>query len=247
LSDGRITERGYVLAPDAVVVMDESLLDNPDAAVLDGVGDATLVLVNSPHAPEAVRAAHGIAGRVRTRDLTGLALSAIGHPTLSALAAAFTIRAAALSPWEVLAAAIRVELDEAGVDAERIARNLAAARTLFDAVAAEGLAPAPVPAPAAAPPPFVVPHLPGRLAAPTVETGGTSAARRTEGWRTHRPVIDRDRCTRCILCFALCPEGAIHLDAERWPTVDYAHCKGCLVCVSECPPGAITAVREEAA
>jgi 2-oxoacid:acceptor oxidoreductase delta subunit (pyruvate/2-ketoisovalerate family) len=60
-------------------------------------------------------------------------------------------------------------------------------------------------------------------------------------------VIDLARCTRCFLCFALCPEGAIGLDAENYPVVDYAHCKGCLVCVTECPTHTIRQEREEAA
>ncbi|HSP99810.1 MAG TPA: 2-oxoacid:acceptor oxidoreductase family protein [Candidatus Dormibacteraeota bacterium] len=248
LSAERIAERGYVLAPDAVVVMDQSLLDIPEAAVLDGVDEATLVLINSPRPAELLCRAHAIVGRVRTRDLTGMALAVIGHPTFSALTAAFTVRAAALTSWKTLATAIRVELGDAGVGATMIARNLDAARALFDTVAVEGVRTAPPAArPAPPPPPFVVPHLPGRLAAPAIEAAATSAARHTEGWRTHRPLIDRARCTRCILCFALCPEGAISLDAERWPVVDYDHCKGCLVCVTECPPTAITAVREVAA
>jgi pyruvate ferredoxin oxidoreductase gamma subunit len=247
LSAERIAERGYVLAPDVVVVMDESLLDNPEAAVLDGVSDATLVLINSPRPAELLCRAHHLAGRVRTRDLTSTALAVIGHPALSALSAAFTVRAAALTPWDMLATAIRVELDDAGVDPALVEHNLDAARALFDAVAAEGLRAAPVGATPTPLAPFVIPHLPGRLAAPAIEAAATSAARHTEGWRTHRPVIDRARCTRCILCFALCPEGAIGLDAERWPVIDYDHCKGCLVCVTECPPAAIAAVREVAA
>jgi pyruvate ferredoxin oxidoreductase gamma subunit len=60
-------------------------------------------------------------------------------------------------------------------------------------------------------------------------------------------VIDLGRCTRCALCFALCPDSAIRLDAEGWPSIDYDHCKGCLVCVNECRPDAIRAVPEEAA
>jgi 2-oxoacid:acceptor oxidoreductase delta subunit (pyruvate/2-ketoisovalerate family) len=68
--------------------------------------------------------------------------------------------------------------------------------------------------------------------------------RHTDGWRVYRPLIDRPHCTRCFLCFALCPEGAIHLDADNYPIIDYDHCKGCLVCVAECPPQVISAVRE---
>jgi len=62
-----------------------------------------------------------------------------------------------------------------------------------------------------------------------------------------RPVVERARCTRCLVCFVYCPEGAIALDDEAWPVVDYAHCKGCLVCATECPPQAIAVVPEAAA
>jgi 2-oxoacid:acceptor oxidoreductase delta subunit (pyruvate/2-ketoisovalerate family) len=81
-------------------------------------------------------------------------------------------------------------------------------------------------------------------AAPAIAAAATSALRTMDGWRVYRPEIDLDRCTRCCICFALCPEGAIHLDEHTYPVVDYAHCKGCLVCVTECPPHAISEVRE---
>jgi pyruvate ferredoxin oxidoreductase gamma subunit len=89
-----------------------------------------------------------------------------------------------------------------------------------------------------------MPRVPARLAAPSLRTAATSALRTTDGWRVNRPVIERERCTRCFLCFVLCPEGAIRLDAADYPVVDYDHCKGCLVCATECPPHAIAEVRE---
>jgi 2-oxoacid:acceptor oxidoreductase delta subunit (pyruvate/2-ketoisovalerate family) len=91
---------------------------------------------------------------------------------------------------------------------------------------------------------FVVPPLPARVAAPSIGAVATSTRRSMDGWRVFRPVIDLDHCTRCFLCFALCPEGAIGLDPENYPVVDYVHCKGCLVCVSECPTHTIHEVRE---
>ena len=63
----------------------------------------------------------------------------------------------------------------------------------------------------------------------------------------YRPVISRSGCTRCFVCFAVCPEGAIRLDEQNYPVVDYPHCKGCLICAEECPPGVISQIREEAA
>ena len=92
-----------------------------------------------------------------------------------------------------------------------------------------------------------MPRLPARLAAPSITAGATSLQRNTSGWRVYRPVIDLERCTRCSICFALCPEGAIVLDASGAPVVDYDHCKGCLVCAEECPPEAIAQIREAAA
>jgi pyruvate ferredoxin oxidoreductase gamma subunit len=99
------------------------------------------------------------------------------------------------------------------------------------------------------PPPrplFELPTLSALRAAPSIAAPGASALRHTDGWRVARPVIDTSRCTRCLLCFVLCPEGAIALAPDNLPQVDYDHCKGCLVCVRECPPHAIDEVREAA-
>ena len=82
---------------------------------------------------------------------------------------------------------------------------------------------------------------------PAIEAPGTSSLRRTSGWRAYRPQINLSHCSRCFLCFALCPDGAIYLDEEHYPWVDYKHCKGCLVCVHECPAEAIREIREAVA
>jgi pyruvate ferredoxin oxidoreductase gamma subunit len=94
---------------------------------------------------------------------------------------------------------------------------------------------------------FDLPRLAAQFAAPTIDAPATSELRTTEGWRRRRPVIALERCTRCVLCFALCPEGAIRLDEQNRPEVDYDHCKGCLVCATECPPRAIDVVQEDGA
>lgn len=67
----------------------------------------------------------------------------------------------------------------------------------------------------------------------------------TASWRTFRPVIDRNRCTRCNICWKFCPDVAIALDAEGFPVVREAFCKGCGICAQECPPKAIGMEREE--
>lgn len=242
--DGPIHARGYVEQPDIVVVMDDSLLSQPDAAVLDALSDASVVLVNSSATAAEVQARFGIVGHVVTLDVSSIALELLGRHLLSAPVAGLTAKVGSLAAWQAVAAAVRVELTEVGLTAELIERNVVATQRAFDAAPAVrffGITRSRAVPPAA---PFIVPHMPARLAAPAISAGATSALRHTEGWRVFRPVIDLPHCTRCFLCFALCPEGAIHLDAEQYPIVDYDHCKGCLVCVTECPPKAISEARE---
>ncbi len=247
LSNTPIRERGYIDRPDAVVLMDHSLLGHPEAAVLDGIGSTSLVLVNSPQSGDKLGGQYDIRGRVVGLDVSAIAIALLGHHLLSAPVAGFTTKAAILAPWELLAEAVRIELAAIGLGQDLIERNVQATRRAFDAAPAMGLAtPPPVPVvPAAAP--FIIPRLQASGAAPSIDAEATSLLRTTEGWRVYRPVIDLARCTRCFLCFALCPEGAIRLDAQNYPVVDYDHCKGCLVCVADCPPKAVSQVREEAA
>jgi pyruvate ferredoxin oxidoreductase gamma subunit len=250
LSPGPILERGYIEQAEVVVVMDQTLLSLPDAAVLSGVDSASLVLVNSSLRCAAVKQQHGIAGRVITFDVSSIALENIGRHLLSAAMAGLVTRVLKLAPWDVLAQAVRMELAAAGVIGDLLERNLAAARRVFDRAPELGVSAMRHPRPdacAAVPVPFVVPHLPARVAAPSISRPATSAARSTSGWRVYRPVIELQRCTRCFLCFALCPEGAIRLDAASYPVIDYEHCKGCLICAHECPPQVISQVREAAA
>jgi pyruvate ferredoxin oxidoreductase gamma subunit len=249
VADGEpIAERGYIERPDAVVVMDDSLLSQPEAGVLEGMSGATLVLANTRHPAEELRDRFGIAARVVTLDVSGIALALLGHHLLSAPAAGFTVKVTGLAGWDEVARAVETELADIGLTADLVARNLAATRRAFDDAPFVGLTLRRVtPESAITPRGFILPRLPAGVAAPSVLASGTSALRTTEGWRVSRPVIDLGRCTRCFLCFALCPEGAIRLDTENYPIIDYDHCKGCLVCVTECPPRAIAEVREPGA
>jgi len=84
---------------------------------------------------------------------------------------------------------------------------------------------------------------------------GNSELKKTGDWRTFKPVINNDKCIRCMLCWVYCPDGVIKIiDREyvdsrgrRWNIVfevDYDHCKGCGICVEECPVNAIDFVEE---
>ncbi|MBC7231095.1 MAG: 4Fe-4S binding protein [Actinobacteria bacterium] len=63
----------------------------------------------------------------------------------------------------------------------------------------------------------------------------------TGSWRIFLPVIDGERCNKCLLCWIYCPEACISKDIR----IDYDYCKGCGICAEECPRGAIAMVKEE--
>jgi len=63
------------------------------------------------------------------------------------------------------------------------------------------------------------------------------------GWRVQRPVIDHGKCTRCLMCWVLCPEGVIDQEKEQLE-IDLNYCIGCGLCAHECQKKAITMIRE---
>jgi len=42
---------------------------------------------------------------------------------------------------------------------------------------------------------------------------GKAASGITGTWRTFRPVINRGKCNKCMVCWLYCPEGVISKDA----------------------------------
>jgi phenylglyoxylate dehydrogenase delta subunit len=62
-------------------------------------------------------------------------------------------------------------------------------------------------------------------------------------WRSTRPVVDRERCVKCAVCWAYCPVQCV-VEMPRWFDIDLRACKGCGVCAVECPHRAITMIEE---
>ncbi len=73
---------------------------------------------------------------------------------------------------------------------------------------------------------------------------GSSVEYKTGTWRTFKPVIDQDKCIRCLLCWVSCPEPSIRRHEENRVSVDYDFCKGCGICANICPVKAIEMVSE---
>ena len=65
----------------------------------------------------------------------------------------------------------------------------------------------------------------------------------SSGMRTFRPIIDTEKCVKCLRCFLVCPDGAIDKSGENLE-IDYNYCKGCGVCQKSCKVDAIAMVKE---
>ncbi|HRV77826.1 MAG TPA: 4Fe-4S binding protein [Thauera sp.] len=62
-------------------------------------------------------------------------------------------------------------------------------------------------------------------------------------WRSFRPVVDRDKCVKCAVCWLYCPVQCVEEHAA-WFDFNLKTCKGCGICAHECPQRAIIMVPE---
>ncbi|HDI75469.1 MAG: ferredoxin [Thermoprotei archaeon] len=73
---------------------------------------------------------------------------------------------------------------------------------------------------------------------------GNSVNFKTGDWRAMKPVIDKSKCVKCLMCWTLCPEPAIIRHDDNSVDINYDFCKGCGICAKICPRKAITMVPE---
>ncbi len=77
-----------------------------------------------------------------------------------------------------------------------------------------------------------------------IPQAGTADDYKTGGWRSQRPVLDKEKCINCFFCFIYCPDTAIVVEEEDMKGFNLKHCKGCGICAHECPKDAIAMVDE---
>ncbi|MEN2998765.1 MAG: pyruvate synthase subunit PorD [Brevinematia bacterium] len=75
--------------------------------------------------------------------------------------------------------------------------------------------------------------------------GGTSVRNKTGGWRTFKPILNKDKCVDCMICWLYCPDDSVVVQGGKMLGFDYDYCKGCGVCANVCPKGAIDMVSEK--
>jgi len=238
-SDEEITERGFVFSPDVSAVMDDSLIIDAVANPFAGLRKGGVAVVNTTKPAGSILPERKDVTVVPV-DLTGLALKILGKPVLSAGIAAAVARITGIKREAIMAAVVD-ELDDIGLSAEMVRKNVEFATEIY-----RDLSPMELRTEELVPKEKLVP-----LALVVSETGiervmmtGNSTARHTGNWRTFRPAIDYARCTDCMICYAYCPESAMSVGPDGRVVIDYDNCKGCMICLTECPLKAVSQTRE---
>lgn len=244
ISEEPIFERGIIDHPDLIVLADETLLKDPLAGVLNGQETVSAFFVNAESAGSLAED-FGITPQVICYDITGLTLQTLGRASaLSAGLGAAAAKLAGVISEEHLLAAMREEFEHLYLSAEDVDKNIQIGRDVFAAIASVELQHAAPSLAAGGSAVATVDYAGPVQGAPSVLHAGNAEQRQTGSWRVERPVVDRDICTRCGLCFVECPDGAISLDEEGYPIIDYDHCKGCMICRQVCPLEAIETEKE---
>jgi pyruvate ferredoxin oxidoreductase gamma subunit len=240
-----ILERGAITQPDLVVVADDTLLTDPAAQPLAGCDRQCTVLLNAVEATAALLPLQSHEGRLVVADFTALVLA--HTTTLAALSTALGVAAACLVglSLEASLAGLGEELRSTDLSPSQRQANVQLAEAAYAlthtwAPIQERTGATPLPLTPLVDLPFASPA----QAAPSIYAMANSPERHTGSWRQWRPVLQRERCSRCWVCFVRCPDAAIMLDPEHYPVVDYAVCKGCLVCAHDCPTHAFTILKE---
>lgn len=79
--------------------------------------------------------------------------------------------------------------------------------------------------------------------APVLLSGEPMSLNKTGAWRSIRPEIDREKCTKCMVCWKFCPEACVDLAAGA-PVIDMNYCKGCAICAEVCPAHCVSMGEE---
>ncbi len=241
ISNEPILERGIISEPDIVIVMDETLLNDPIAMPLSGVKEGDVVFINTTYKPDKAKARYKISANVITLDLTKIGIDMLGAPVLSALAGGVVAGIYGLSE-DSFKKAVEKEISEIITDRALIEKNIDAALFCFNAISPIKITET-VSVQKGSPVIFV-PFEPAAISSPAINAKANTPLRKTGNWRLFKPVWDHEKCTKCMMCVVSCPDGCISVNPAGLPNTSYDNCKGCLICVEVCPSEAIEAVRE---
>jgi len=242
--------RTGISAPDIVLVLDPSLLKSVN--VTDGLKEKGILIINSQKGPEHFAHNHKL-HKIATVDATAIALQILGRPITNTILLGALIRTIAPVELSSITAAMQKRFDQknAALNIQALQQAYQETKVLnmpdypieenlfADALAATGEN-APVQPQAQS---LWIELELGCL----ITNPGNSKTYFTGSWRSFYPLLNKDRCIKCGICWILCPDAAYTQDREGFYPVDLKYCKGCGICAHECPTGAITMLQEKEA
>lgn len=241
ISKEPVLERGFIAEPDILIVMDETLLDDPLANPLSGLKESGILFLNTTHSPKETKDKYNIKGDVITLDITKIGIDILSKPILSTLAGGVASRIIGLKE-DSIKKAVEKELSEITTDSELIKKNIEASILCFNSIQPKEIKTTETSLKGSSVIPL--PFEPAIVSTPSINTTGNTILRKTGNWRVFKPVLNYEICNRCMICVARCPDGCIFIGDKGFPVLDYDNCKGCLICVEECPLNAIYKIRE---
>jgi pyruvate ferredoxin oxidoreductase gamma subunit len=244
ISDEPILERGHLSSPSLLVIADDSLLDDSTIDLLADITDRTAILLNTGKSAEQIRSRYGIGHALVVADLSELAGRIIGRNAMVSVALAGATGRMLGQDFNDLRQSLDLELKNIRIGGEELERNVHLAQQAFDLVEPIKISEGPIRRygkPAAC---IELEYQDPKISTCTIVSPGNTRARRVGDWSNFKPIIDLDKCTKCMICFVYCPDSAITIDGEsKYPIVDYGACKGCNICFTECPTKAIALER----
>ena len=245
LSDKPILERGHAANPSLLVIADDSLLtDSAVDARSELFSDSTSVFINTSMGSDEIRLKYSTRASVSTKDLSKLTDGLAKPAMMGSAVAGVSAKLAGLS-LDSLEHAMELELGSKGIDARALEENLALARKSYYAVSVIKSGPRTSLQQTQDTKPIQLSYHGIGASACTIVAPANSALRRVGNWSKLKPLIDYDKCTKCMICFVYCPDSAITIGQDSFPIVDYDACKGCDICHMECPVKAISIVNRD--
>lgn len=237
VSDEPIRIRAEITRPDIVVVLDDSLPHVVD--VTAGLKEKGMVVMSTVQSEDVIREATGFSGRLATVDALGIAMGCLGVPITNTTMIGALVKATGIVPIEAVIRQIQHRFNPklAEKNAAALKKAFEETRLIEPKPVERGLSPLKR---GLSPLPTWRDILPGAI----VDTPGASMGYHTGDWRSQTPVYDKEKCSKCRLCYVFCPDAAITIKEDGYVEFNYDYCKGCGICAVECPKDAIEIVKK---
>lgn len=201
---------------------------------LEGLSEKSLLFVNSSEKVLLNPPLHIV--RTLNEDLTALALRFLGRDVLSSALGAVACKLSGVISHTSMERAVFEELSELGLEKDALEKNVSLAKECYKRIPDVNVEYE------SKDPEYQIVEISyaGAHGIPDVISIANTASRKTGSWRIFKPILNKDLCTACGMCYIYCPEECIDLDEDGKPSIDYDNCKGCLICLQECPRKAIS-------